>query len=127
MTLLLAQIFGIYMLVAGFGLLLRPNWAMEILRAVEDNAAMAYLMGAIVLMGGTAIVLTHNIWPSKTEDMWPAIPITVIGWAAAIEGAIMLIYPDALMWFSRKLAPNTIFIRFFALATMGFGAALIWL
>jgi len=88
---------------------------------------MVYLMGAIVLMGGTAIVLTHNIWPSMSEDFWPAIPITIIGWAAAIEGATMLIYPPLLMGFSRKLAPNNTFIRLFALFTMGFGAALLLL
>lgn len=122
MTELLASVFGIYALVAGFGLLIRPGWAKEILDSIENYAAMSYLMGAIVLMGGTAIILTHNIWTG-----WPEIPISLIGWAAAIEGAIMLIYPPLLMGFSRKLVPNNVFIRLFALFTMAFGAALIWL
>jgi len=122
MTDLLAQVFGIYALVAGFGLLLRPGWAQEILDSIENYAAMSYLMGAIVLMGGTAIILTHNIWSG-----WPEIPISLIGWAAATEGAIMLIYPPLLMGFSKKLAPNNLFIRLFSLFTMAFGAALIWL
>ncbi len=122
MTELLAQTFGIYMLVAGFGLLLRPGWAMEILDSIENNAAMIYLMGAIVTIAGTALVLTHNIWTG-----WPEIPVSLIGWAAAIEGAIMLIYPPLLMGFSRKLAPNNLFIRLFAVFTMFFGAALIWM
>lgn len=122
MTDLLAQVFGVYMLVAGFGLLIRPNWATEILDSIDNYAAIAYLMGALILMGGTAIVLTHNIWQG-----WPEIPITIIGWAAAIEGAIMLIYPQALLGFSKKLAPNNLFIRAFALLTMAFGAALFFL
>jgi len=108
------------MLVAGLGLLLRPGWAVEILDSIENNAAMVYLMGAIVMMGGTALVLTHNIWTG-----WPEIPVTLIGWGAAIEGAIMLVYPPLLMGFSRKLAPNNFFIRAFALFTMGFGAAML--
>jgi len=127
MTEILAQVFGVYALVAGFGLLIRPGWAKDILDSIENYAAMSYLMGAIVLMGGTAIILTHNIWPSMSEDFWPEIAITIIGWAAAIEGAIMLIYPPLLMGFSKKLVPNDIFIRLFALGTMIFGAALIWL
>ena len=122
MTELVAQVFGIYMLVAGFGLLLRPGWAMEILDSVEGNAALIYVLGAFMLIAGSALVLTHNIWRG-----WPEIPVTLIGWAAAIEGAIMLIYPPLLMGFSRKLAPNNLFIRAFALGTMVFGSALLWL
>lgn len=120
MTELIAQVFGVYALIAGFGLLLRPAWAKEILDSIEGNAGLVYFMGAIILMIGTAIVLTHNIWRG-----WPEIPVTIMGWAAAIEGAIMLIYPPALLGFSSKLVLKTGFIRLFAFGTMLFGAALL--
>ncbi len=94
---------------------------MEIMDSLEGNAALIYVLGAFMLIAGSALVLTHNIWRG-----WPEIPISLISWAAGIEGAIMLIYPPLLMGFSRKLAPNNLFIRAFALGTMAFGLALLW-
>jgi len=122
MTELLAQIFGIYMLVAGLALFMRPLWAGEILQSIKDQAALTYFMGAVILMGGSAIVLTHNIWRG-----WPEIAVTLIGWAAAIEGALFMLFPKALINWSEKLLVSSTLIRGFSILTLAFGAALLWL
>ncbi len=122
MTDLLATVFGVYMLAGGFGLVVNTGWAERILEDFESSPAMSYLAGAIITLAGTALVLTHNIWSG-----WPDIMVTLIGWGAAIEGVIMLIAPQALLAFAKKLSPNKTFMRAFGLFTMMLGAALIGL
>jgi len=122
MTALLAKVFGIYMICGGFGLILNKDRALQVLDEIDENSTLTYLVGAIVLMAGSALVLTHNIWQG-----WPEIAITLIAWGAAIEGALMLIYPPALYKFARMLVPSVKIIPIFGLGTMAFGAALIFL
>jgi len=121
MTELLAKIFGIYMICGGLGMILRKEWAMTVLDEMEENVTLGYITGALVLMGGTALVLTHNIWTG-----WPEILITLIGWGAAIEGALILIYPAILFKFARFIMPDVKFIPVFGIAVIALGAALLF-
>ena len=122
MTHILSQVFGIYMICAGIALLVRRGWPNKVMDEFERNSALIYVCGAIVLMGGTALVLTHNIWSG-----WPEIGVSLIGWAAAIEGAMLLIVPGMLFAFARTLMPQEKLFPVFGLITLAFGAALIWL
>ncbi|NNE56641.1 MAG: hypothetical protein HKN36_00910 [Hellea sp.] len=122
MTELLAKVFGIYMLCGGLGMVLNQGMAMRVLDEYEDNAMLAYLTGAIVLMAGSALVLTHNLWGN-----WKEILVTLCGWGAAIEGAILLIYAPALMKFAKMLVPSPKIIPIFGIGTMALGAALLFL
>jgi len=122
MTELLAKVFGIYMICGGIGMMLRKEWAMQVMDEFEDNATITYLAGAIVLMAGTALVLTHNIWQG-----WPEIMVTLIGWGAAVEGALLLIYPKALYKFARLLMPSVKLIPVFGIAVILLGGALLFL
>lgn len=122
MTDLLAKVFGIYMICGGIGMILRKEWAMKVIDEFEDNATIGYVTGAIILMAGSALVLTHNIWQG-----WPEIMVTLIGWGAAIEGALMLIYPKALFKFARMIMPDVKFIPVFGIGVIILGAALLLL
>lgn len=123
MTELLAIIFGSYMMAAGLGLVLSPSRAKDILESFESNPALCYFGGAVIMMGGVALVMTHNLWSAR----WPEIMITLFGWGAAIEGALILIYPAALFGFARWLMPSDTIGRLFGIGAIALGAALIWL
>lgn len=122
MTQMLATIFGVYMLCAGLGCVINKGWAGSILDGMEESDAHIYLTGAIVLIAGTALILNHNIWVG-----WKSVMVSLIGWGAAIEGAMMLIYPKFLFKISRGLLFNDKVVPMFGVATMMLGAALIWL
>lgn len=122
MTQMLATIFGVYMLCAGLGCVINKGWAGRILDGMEESDAHIYLTGAIVLIAGTALILNHNIWVD-----WKSVMVSLIGWGAAIEGAMMLIYPKFLFKISRGLLFNDKVVPMFGVATMMLGAALIWL
>jgi len=110
------------MMAGGLGLVLNRGWAMQILDDFERSPALAYLGGAIITMGGLALVLTHNIWSG-----WPEIMVTLFGWGAAIEGLILLVFPKALFGFARMLVLNGKIIPIFGVLTMILGVALLWL
>lgn len=122
MTQTLATIFGVYMMCAGLGCVINKGWAERILDGMERSDAHIYLTGAIVLMAGTALILNHNIWVG-----WKAAVVSLIGWGAAIEGGMMLIYPKLLFKISRAMVFNSKVIPVFGVAVVILGAALIWL
>jgi hypothetical protein len=53
------------------------------------SRALIYLSGLLSLTAGLAIILTHNVWRAD----WPVI-ITILGWLAAIGGAVRIIMPQ---------------------------------
>lgn len=116
-----ATIFGIYMLCGGAVLLLDKNRVPRIIDDFENSPALSFLGGAVILIAGLALLLHHNIWSG-----WPEIMVTLIAWGAVIEGAILMVYPEALLKFSRLLIPNKKVIILFGLFAVVLGAALIW-
>ncbi len=88
LTMFLAQILGIYMLVAGVSGLLYPSRAQKAMAEVTKSYAIPYFDGAIALIFGLLIVLTHNVWVGAAATI-----ITLIGWIAIVEGVFMLLLP----------------------------------
>lgn len=85
-TQLLAQIIGVYMLVAGISVLLRPE---RVKRAINDAAKspiIPYFDGALAIVFGLIVVLTHNVW-----DGLQASVVTAIGWVSLIAGIFELL------------------------------------
>ena len=74
-------------------------------RIMEDfskNAALIYFGGALALIVGFLIVLTHNVWVAG----WPVI-ITIFGWLGIIKGAWLFIFPDAVNKFVEAYQKKT--------------------
>ena len=72
-----------------------------------ERRELVFLLGLITMPAGLAVVLTHNVW---TAD-WRVV-ITIIGWLAAIGGAIRILAPQrAASIGSRSLGnPNSMLI-----------------
>ncbi len=121
MTHMLSNIFGIYMFCAGAGMLLNKHMARAIIEEFENSPALTYFGGAIIHIAGLFLIIHHNIWTG-----WPEILITLFGWGAAIEGAILLIYPKALWKLSYMLMPSEKIIPVFAIGIFLLGGSLIW-
>jgi hypothetical protein len=88
-SIFLARLLGPVLFV--FGLAFAINRTTYTAMAVEFIASrsLVYFAGACALIGGFAVVLTHNVW---TAD-W-RILITLIGWIATIAGVVRLVFPD---------------------------------
>jgi hypothetical protein len=85
----LARLIGPLMLTVGIGIFV--NGAIYRMLADEflRSRALIYLSGLLTMTAGLAIILTHNVWRAD----WPVI-ITILGWLAAIGGAVRIIAPQ---------------------------------
>jgi len=85
----LARLIGPLMLTVGIGIFV--NGAIYRMLADEflRSRALIYLSGLLTMTAGLALILTHNVWRAD----WPVI-ITILGWLAAIGGAVRIIAPQ---------------------------------
>ena len=112
---------GIYWVLAGLRMVIEPKFAERILKEFEENEAMAFFMGVIILIAGVIALQYHNSWDGWREGL-----ASLILWGMAIEGGLIVLYPKALMAFSRKIMPSSNIIRLFGLVIAVLGAFLIW-
>lgn len=87
----LGQVVGAYLIVMGLSLFINRE---EIQKAVREfagaNASLVFY-GAIALILGLMVVLSHNIW----DGTWRTI-VTVIGWIVLLKGATAVLFPKLL-------------------------------
>ena len=85
----LARLIGPLMLTVGIGIFV--NGAIYRMLADEflRSRALIYLSGLLTMTAGLALILTHNVW----RPDWPVI-ITILGWLAAIGGAVRIVAPQ---------------------------------
>lgn len=90
LTMYLAQVFGLYLILAGVIILIRRSYfAHVVLKIVEDRLA-RMLLGAMELAAGIFLVTSHNDWSST-----PATIVSLIGWLLLGEGLAYLSLSDA--------------------------------
>lgn len=88
----LAQLFGLSLCVFALAALMRPQFINAVLNDFEKNATVTLLFSFSGILGGLAVILSHNVW---TAD-WPVI-ITLFGWAAVIKGVAYLVMPKMIL------------------------------
>jgi cytochrome bd-type quinol oxidase subunit 2 len=87
-SLFLARLIGPMLLVIGLGVLInRENFRATAKELIASREQM-FIIGLLTLLGGLAIVNTHNVW-----NGWPTI-ITVFGWIFVIGGAMRVLFPE---------------------------------
>jgi hypothetical protein len=90
-ALLIERWVAISFLIVGVSHALHPKeWAALLWPAKEAKGG-AFLLGALALAPGLAIVLGHNLW------VWsPSLLVTIVGWGMATKGIVYLFWPGAL-------------------------------
>ena len=87
-SLFLARLIGPVMLVVGLAVFANQRGFREMAGEFLASRALMFLSGLILMPAGLAIVLTHNVWAAD----WRVL-ITLLGWLAAIGGALRLFGP----------------------------------
>jgi hypothetical protein len=88
-SLFLARLIGPVALALGVSMLIGGGAYRLLADEFLRSRAMMYLTGLLTMLGGLAVVLTHNVWVAD----WRVI-ITLLGWLAAIGGALRMIVPQ---------------------------------
>jgi hypothetical protein len=87
-SLFLAQVFGLYFVLAGVAILIRPTSTIELMQ-LFSNRSTTFMSGFIALVIGVPLVLLHNIW----DGSWRVI-ITVLVWITLLKGIARIYMPD---------------------------------
>ncbi len=87
-SLFIARLLGPMFVVLGIALPLRQQMFRSILDEFIRSGVLMYLAGFFGLLGGIALVLTHNLWVPD----WRII-ITLIGWVTLVRALITIFQP----------------------------------
>ncbi len=88
LSIFLAQLFGLYFVIAGGIIMMRQKSFMPIFTEVLGSKALLMILGLVELLAGLAIVLAHPIFTATWQGV-----ITLIGAWMAIEGLMYLSMP----------------------------------
>lgn len=81
LSIYLAQLIGPVLALTGLVVLFQPLRVKALAREVIQGEAVIFLAGLITLIGGLALVLSHNVW------VWDwRVVITLLGWLAVVGG-----------------------------------------
>ena len=102
----LAQLFGLTIAIITGALFLRPAAIRLMVDEVGKSQLLTTMLSFFGIMGGLAVVLTHNVW----ELSWTTW-VTVIGWAVFIKGVFYLVAPKLFSDLGNKVYSSTNTVR----------------
>jgi len=88
LTTYLAELLGLYIVLVGVVMVVKPQPIRELMTAIVAQRALLFLVGALRVLLGLAIVLAHNRWSGTL----PAV-VTLIGWITLVRGIVMWLVP----------------------------------
>jgi len=114
LTLHLLLLIGLYDFAAGLaGFTGQIKWT-GIIAEFERSPALTFITGFSAFAIGGAIAIGHHHWTD-----FPAIIVSAVGWIAAVEGLLIMVFPKPLLALSTKLVRNQRAVSLFAMA-LGF-------
>jgi len=88
-TTFLGKFFGLYCILCALSMLVRGRATVDTVTALLHDQPLLLILGVFTLLGGLALVLSHNVW---TGGAFPVI-VTLIGWLTLIKGLLFLLLP----------------------------------
>lgn len=92
LTLYLAQAIGLYLILIGLSGLVAPQRWTRVMEDFSASAALTLVTGIFVFILGITLIHIHTI---LTDPL--AIIVTLVGWIALIEGALLIVVPHLLL------------------------------
>ena len=91
LTIFLAKLLGLYCIIVALAMMTRRQSAVAAVKALIGNPPLLLLIEVLVLAGGLAIIIGHNILSGGALP----IVVTLVGWVMAIRGAgFLFLSPD---------------------------------
>lgn len=88
-TRMFARVLGPYFVIVIAVVLVRPPHVPTLLAHFTDDPVWPWVMGALVLLAGLAIVAFHQVWRGAA-----AIIVSVLGWVLVVRGLVLLASPE---------------------------------
>jgi putative exporter of polyketide antibiotics len=92
-TLFLSRLIGLYCILIALSMIARREATVDTVTALLQNPSMMFILGAITLAAGLAMVLAHNIWSRGAL----ALTVTLVGWMTLIKSLPFLFLPHEMV------------------------------
>jgi hypothetical protein len=115
----LAKLIGPLFIAVGIGLVMNAPVYRKLAEEFLRSHALIYLSGLLTMSAGVAVVLTHNVWTSDWR-----IVITLLGWLAAIGGAMRIMVPQQSERIGRWFTAHSASLTAAAVVWLAIGAVL---
>jgi hypothetical protein len=115
----LARLIGPIFLAVGIGALVNAAVYKKLAAQFLDNIALIYVSGLLLMTAGVAVVLAHNVWVAE----WRVL-ITLLGWIAAIAGAVRIVMPQGTERVGRRIIKHPQGLTIAAVVWLAIGAVL---
>ena len=119
-TQVLAVLIGLYFLAAGIGLLSDRRGMSDMFKELMTSRSLGYLGGFIAFAIGGAIIAVHNNWDSYLAGF-----VSLVGWAALVEGVLMLACREKFLGMFERLTMSERFVGVVGLLVTALGAVLL--
>ena len=93
LTIVLGRLIGLFLVLISVAMLFDRQMMLETADTLLHNRPLLRFAGAITLIGGLAIVLTHSVWSGGALPM----VITILGWIILARGLLLIFLPPATM------------------------------
>jgi len=91
-TIFLSRLIGLYCIVIALSMMTRRQATVEMVTALLQSPSMMFILGAITLAAGLAMVLAHNIWAGGALT----VIVTLVGWITLVKSLFFLFLPPEL-------------------------------
>jgi hypothetical protein len=88
-TLFLSRLIGLYCILIALSMITRKQATLESVTTLLHDPSMMFVLGAITLIAGLAMVLMHNIWSGGAL----VVIVTLVGWMTLIKSLSFLFLP----------------------------------
>ena len=103
LSIFLAKVLGLYLLILALAALLNRKHLPRVIEELSQNLALVFMSGAMSLILGLLLVLSHNVWTSD----WRVI-ITLVGWLTLIRSVGRVPAPGRVASVAGKLGSGLI-------------------
>lgn len=119
-SIILAKIFGTYLIVLTLAMLINPRGFRQNIRDLTASPGALTVAGVITLLLGIFLVVIHNNWVAN----WTVI-ITLIAWLTLLKGLMRFLIPSWTRHVTGWLSNNTAYFTV-AMINLALGIALIY-
>lgn len=112
-TLIIVKTIGVYFIVSGLFVIFNRRTLTMILRDMFDHRAITYIVGIVMLAGGTALILSNKVTDGLSNF------VEIMAWLILIKGLFYIFVPNVMKDMLKGISRLTFTLSGITIAAIG--------